>query len=402
MDSDSKLCVVEAEIGQLSIASTTATTMAAMTAKSGAAIKLPERVASVISSLPPATATVTVTIQELVVPSPKLEDTCPEIHLSITPEPAAEFHLFPFLPAELRLKIWHFSFLLAPRTIELHARRTHYAADDENHYSGIGSFGTFSHFSPALSSSASSLSNPAAAGPPPKWQSESRNPAALSVSAEARCAALEFYTVRLPLAYNPADHTTHPTGHGSRGIPDSGKSEWDTWTPSWTKQDDIFVREQPGNMLSSSDRVIYLNLETDTVVLLGDLHFGRLSRLLNWFRDQSQQQQKRPGRPKGTGLKRLAMSVAPFSHQVGAATLRAFARTVFADVEEFVLFMYMGRVPPEGWDGGRVVLEDCKRDGDEYRRFLMGRGGQFREGGGWMVVGKSPLRMVEIRFEDGW
>ena len=95
------------------------------------------------------------------------------------------------------------------------------------------------------------------------------------------------------------------------------------------------------------------------------------------------------------------MSVAPWSHTVGAATLKAFSRTVFADVEEFVLFMYMGRMPPEEWDGGRVLLEECRLD-DNYQRFLMGRGGQFREGDGWMVVGKRPLEMVEIRFENGW
>ncbi|KAM7200385.1 hypothetical protein V8F20_005362 [Naviculisporaceae sp. PSN 640] len=372
MESDSKLCVVEAEMGQLAISPTEA------------AGKLPEPVST--------TTAVTVTIQELP-PSPGL--TCNSVSSPLSPEPITEFHLFPLLPAELRLKIWHFSFLLSPRTIELHARRTHYAADNENHYSGIGAFGNFSGASRERGGGGGER------GPPPKWQSQSRNPAAMSVSAEARFAALEFYRVRLPLAYNPADHTI--AQRISATALDRG-SEWENRTSSsWAKYDDLFVRERPGDLLSSSDRVIYLNPETDMVALLGDLHFGRLSRLLNWFRDQDASTARRgQARGKASGLRRLAMSVAPFSHQVGAATLQAFARTVFGDVDEFVLFMYMGRVPPEEWNGGKVVLEDCKEDDDEYRRFLMGRGGQFRSPGGWMVVGKSPLRMADIRFENGW
>ncbi|KAK4153664.1 hypothetical protein C8A00DRAFT_43482 [Chaetomidium leptoderma] len=251
---------------------------------------------------------------------------------------AGTFTNFRLLPAELRLKIWHMSFL--PRTVELHTRMAHYA-DSETHD------GT------------------------PKCQSQSRNPAALSVNAEARAAALECYTVALPLFAPPSR------------------------TPTF---------ERPGDLLQDSDRVLYLNLEEDTVVLLGDLHYTRLSRLLERFRQMDKPARRRDaGADKGKGLRNLAMSVALWAHEVGgAATLKAFARTVFADIEEFVLFMYSERLPPPGWMGGPCVLEKAAADTDHYRRFVIGRGRQFRVGDGWMVVGQHPMKVADIGFGDGW
>ncbi|KAK4120995.1 hypothetical protein N657DRAFT_578671 [Parathielavia appendiculata] len=215
-----------------------------------------------------------------------------------------------------------------PRTVELHTRRAHYANDDER-------------------------------GATPKWQSQSRNPAALSVNVEARAAALEFYTVTLPL--------------------------------------------------QNSYRVLYLNLEHDTVVLLGDLHYTRLTKLLDWFRMKDRPTSGRPrhsdvagGAGKEKGLRKLAMSVALWAHEVGAATLKAFARTVFADMDEFTLFMYPDRLPPPEWTGGVCMLEEADADADYYRRFIIGRGRQFRVGNGWMVVGQQPMKVAEISFEGGW
>ncbi|KAK4096709.1 hypothetical protein N658DRAFT_501277 [Parathielavia hyrcaniae] len=267
-------------------------------------------------------------------PSRKPEDAAFEATPGAEPEPDSSpgaapgtFPYFPLLPAELRLKIWHMSFL--PRTVELHTRRAHYANDDGR-------------------------------GATPKWQqSQSRNPAALGVNAEARAAALEFYTVTLPL------HNNY--------------------------------------------RVLYLNLEHDTVVLLGDLHYTRLTKLLDWFRAQDR---PAPGRARrrgaagatgeGKGLRKLAMSVALWAHEVGAATLKAFARTVFADMDEFTLFMYPDRLPPPDWTGGSCVLEEADADADYYRRFIVGRGRQFRVGDGWMVVGQQPMKVAELSFEGGW
>ncbi len=224
-----------------------------------------------------------------------------------------------------------------PRTVELHTQRSHYANDVQR-------------------------------GGTPKWQTLSRNPPALSVNAEARVAALERYTVALPLFAPPSK-----------------------------------TFERPGELLQDSDRVLYLDLEQDTVVMLGDLDYTRLTKLLVWFRSADKTPRGRStGAPRGKGLKRLAMSVAVWTHQVGAATLKAFARTVFADVEEFVLFMYTQPVPPPGWMGGPCVLEETAVDADHYRRFVIDRGRQFRVGNGWMTVGQRPMKVADISFENGW
>ena len=256
------------------------------------------------------------------------------------------FHPFPRLPPELRLQIWALSF--TPRVVELHTRRTHYADHDRH------------------------------GGGPTKWLSRSRNPAALAVSAEARAAALEFYTVAIPLAA--------PLAPGQ-------------------------MLERPGDLLSGRDRVLYVNLENDTVAVLGDPSFDRLTRLLTWFRDHDKASSAARAHRRrevgggsygaGRGLRRLALSVAPWAHPSGSRTLRVYARTVYADLDEFVMFMYAEGTPPDSWEGGMVLLAECG-DSDHYKRFLVGRGMQFREGTGWMKVGMNELRVMDIWFEEGW
>ncbi|KAK0609596.1 hypothetical protein B0T17DRAFT_501511 [Bombardia bombarda] len=274
-----------------------------------------------------------------------MAETSEVLTTTTSPSPLTTFPLFPLLPAELRILIFQFSFL--PRTIELHTRLTHYADMDMNHHHDRM----------------------------PKWQSLSRNPAALSVSCEARAAALEFYTVALPLAVPLAPNQT--SGHR-------------------------------GRLLLDSDRVLYVNLEVDMIVLLGaEQHYGRLVGFLDWCRvmDNIADVYSPPPPPppnKGRGIRRLAMSVAPWAHRVGAATLKAFARTVFADMDEFVLFVYAERMPPGNWAGGRCELDEVDGSNYHYREFVTGRGKQFREGDGWMVVGKRPMRVVDLRFVDGW
>ena len=274
--------------------------------------------------------------------SPCPPEIAPESDSTAVSTAAVTFHPFPRLPAELRLKIWHFSF--APRAVELHARRAHYAdGDDDDIRRGIGGGGG------------------GGGSPLPRWQSRSRNPAALAVSAEARAAALEHYTVALPL------------------LP----------------------------LLHDRGRVLYVCPAVDTVVVLGELHFNRLTRLLDWFRTQDISTRGRgKGNGKGRGIRRLAMSAPLWAHDAGAPTLRAFSRTVFADLDEFVLFLYEAYAPPDAWacrgEGGCVLLDEVPTNADYYRRFVLGTGKQFRHGAGWMVVGKRPLKVADLHFVDGW
>ena len=266
----------------------------------------------------------------------------PAVPNGTTIVPATTFPLFPLLPAELRLKIWAFSFV--PRTVELHARRTHYANDDH--------------------------------GDTPRWRSHSLNPPALSVNPEARAAALEHY-IAFPLAGLPV-----------RGVRDVALTGLQTC-------------ERPGDMLRDGDRKLYINVAEDTVVLFSDMNFLRVKRLLDWFRTHDV---GRKGREGARGLRKLAMSVMAWSIAVGAAeTLSWFGRTVFADIDEFYFFMFEDWIPPEAWTGARCELVDVCPEHDYYRRFVMGRGQQFRDRGGWMKVGKRPLKVVEIRFyNEGW
>ncbi|KAK0741394.1 hypothetical protein B0T18DRAFT_440681 [Schizothecium vesticola] len=252
----------------------------------------------------------------------------------VLPTAPTTFLLFPLLPAELRLQIWAASFL--PRTVELHSRRAHYASTDT-----------------------------------PCWHSKSRNPAALSVSAEARAAALAHYRVALPLDALPARHEHHVTLTGLKTC------------------------ERPGDTLRGGDRRLYVDPTHDTVVLCAEVVFLRVKRLLDWFRQQD---------ARGRGLRKLAMSVKAWAISGPAAqALKVFGRTLFGEIDEFYLFFYDDWVPPETWTGARCELVRLSPDEDVYRRFLMGKGRQFRDGDRWIVVGKRPMEVVEIRFHDeGW
>lgn len=236
-----------------------------------------------------------------------------------------KFHLFPLLPAELRLKIWHLSF--EPRVVELHARRSHYAAD-------------FKH------------------GGVDHWQSGCTNPAALSACVEARAAALAHYAVRLPLA----------------------------------AADDPFC-DRAGNTPADLHRVLYVSPAVDTVVILGELDFDRLNSLLSDFR-------RRDG-GEGAGLRHLAVSARWTYHAGVGATMRLFARTMFRDLDEMVVFMFDERNPPDDWVGGVCSLEDCSST-DYYKRYAMGRGRELRDGNSWMVIGKKELRVMDLSFRTGW
>lgn len=95
---------------------------------------------------------------------------------SIPSLPLTNFHAFGNLPPELRIKIWHLSFL--PRVVELHPTWP-------DHATSVNDDGSQKQ----------------------QWQSGCSNPAALSVCLEAREIALEHFRIAYPLA-SPVSGTT--------------------------------------------------------------------------------------------------------------------------------------------------------------------------------------------------
>jgi len=77
-----------------------------------------------------------------------------------------------------------------------------------------------------------------------------------------------------------------------------------------------------------------------------------------------------------------------------------YARTVFRQLDELVLFLFDRRVPPEEWAGGECALADCKGE-REYQRFELGRGAELKVGSDWLTVGRRPLRVMNLIFQDG-
>jgi len=238
-------------------------------------------------------------------------------------EDGSTFPRFADLPAELRLKIWHHSFL--PRVITLHTRKLHYADDSRNR--GV-----------------------------PSWQSRNANPAQLSVSVEARQAAQEHYSVSLPLAVE-------------RTCERAGESPLDR------------------------HRRLFLSPRADVVAVLGELNVVRVQLLLRYLQQQD---------PRRRGLRRLGVSAGCFAHQGGGRSLRVYAKTIFRGLDELVLFMYNERMPPDSWpDGGECDLSDC-RTTDYYRRFVLGRGAELRDGDGWVRVGgrNAELQVADLVFRS--
>ncbi|KAL5347361.1 hypothetical protein ACLOAV_007672 [Pseudogymnoascus australis] len=260
---------------------------------------------------------------------------------------APTFPLFPYLPTEIRLSIWTLSCL--PRTIEIHSPRAHYANP---------------HTTASL-----------APDHPPPFQSRSYNSAVLSVCLEARSTALGVYNIALPLA----SETHHRPPSDQR-------------------------------------RVLYIAADRDTLVLLGDEPAIKVVGLMKWFRNHLAAQSA-----PVTGLSRIGVSAAQFASSQGAQILRYVGRDLFFDVERFVLVIGprpgcgTEQKPPEWWDGGRCGLREFEGEGEEleerghgeeekeqYGGFQRGVGWQFREGGGWMVVGKNRIRIASVYFENGW
>ncbi|KAH7189775.1 hypothetical protein BKA60DRAFT_530983 [Fusarium oxysporum] len=189
----------------------------------------------------------------------------------------------------------------------------------------------------------------------PKWQSRRKNPATLSVNSEARSAALDYYPIKIPLAA-------------------------------------VAPYERAGDSINDLNRVLYINPAVDTIAVLGDLDFRRMSGLLSGLSLSD---------PKGRGLQRLALSASWTYHQGAGDTIRMIVKHMFPGLFELTVFMYDEKMPPIDWAGGVCALEDCSAT-DYYKRYAMGRGQQMRDGDKWMVIGKKEMRVMELTFRHGW
>lgn len=189
----------------------------------------------------------------------------------------------------------------------------------------------------------------------PKWQSGCINPAALSVNLEARAAALEFYAVKFPLAT-------------------------------------IASCEHAGDSIADPSRVLYVNTAIDTVAVLGDLDYRRMSTLFTDWRRYD---------PTGLGLTRLAISASWTYHQGAGDSIRMLMKHMFPELNQLTVFMSMERIPPADWPGGGCSLDDCTYT-DSYKRYAMGKGSEMRNGDKWMIVGKNEIRVMDLNFRVGW
>ncbi|KAK7740926.1 hypothetical protein SLS53_004989 [Cytospora paraplurivora] len=281
------------------------------------------------------------------------------------PPPLATFHPFCDLPTELRIKIWHLTFL--PRVVELHPTRPNYPVI---------------HNDP---------------GRPPQWQSGCSNPAALSVSAEARDIALEHYRIAFPLAADTTEQAPMPFARyaGDTGTYNSSGASAHGKAP--------ILR-----------RVLRVSPVYDTVALLGQgSDFARLSQLLNVSREAD---------PMGVGISRLALSVRGWGYGGSGIQMRNLGRTILKDLEQLTMFMYGERDPPAEWrakgaaldeavlgefrkTGNRCEMLPCEGSSAWYawRVWSGGMGRQFWDKDGRIMrVGRNEIQVMDLEFKDGW
>ncbi len=296
--------------------------------------------------------------------------------------PAASFPGFACLPAELRIKIWQFSFV--PRVVEVHRPKSHYADDY--------------HIDPSVAASRRQwppMPSGAPPGTPPaamlaKWQSCSANPAALAVSSEARACALRHYTAVIRLAANTAC-------------------------------------ERLAEVRLDQHRRLYLAPQADTLAVLGEFSVPQTVELLRHIAVQGRRPRGRKSSSSSNsstankqqwagvdpelasadvnggsgvrGLRRLALSAAFIGYPGSGILLLIYGRTIFQDLEQLVLFLYDDHKPPEDWHDGHCALVDC-RDTYQFRRFQVGRGAELRSSRdrGWITVGQHPIDVLDLAF----
>lgn len=264
--------------------------------------------------------------------------------------PLTNFHKFGDLPTELRIKIWHLSFL--SRVVELHSAWATYNAvvHDESQQQ--------------------------------QWQSGCNNPAALSVCLEAREMALEHFRIAFPLA----------------SITNQRETEIDTYTTILDEK------------ASLRQRVLYISPEHDTVALL-DNDFIKLSKLLNWFRDADRKGLGINSLALSTSGQAYDESVTTdfdrrilrdldhltlFTYSESLPPPEWSARGTSLDEQSLASFRKRGN---------RCELVPCKGVNAWYihKLWRRGKGRQF-----WdhqrknLQVGKNEMRIQDLTFSEGW
>lgn len=146
--------------------------------------------------------------------------------------------------------------------------------------------------------------------------------------------------------------------------------------------------------------------------------FGKLTDLVRSCREAD---------PQWRGLRRLALSVRGWGYGGSAAMLRRLGKTVLAELDQLVLFMYGDYRPPAEWAergaaaaarttetaaldefrtrGNRVVLVPLSGSQAwyEYQIWSAGKGRQFWDASGNIIrVGRNQIEFMELEFHEGW
>lgn len=275
----------------------------------------------------------------------------------VTGPPLNHFDLFGHLPAELRIKIWHLSFL--SRVVELHP--------------------TWLNHAPANQDDGNQQQQ--------QWQSDCSNPAALSVCSEARQMALEHFRIAYPLA-------------------------------SSTTQQETKIGVDPGPRTAFNGepglrrRVLYISPEYDTVALLGqDIDLAKLSDLLDSFRDSDL---------KKIGITSLALSTSGQRNDESITTsfdttvLRDLDQMILFPYGEFMPPTIWSARAAGGDEqsldcfrrvGNKCELVPCRSSNAwyVYKEWRRGKGQQFWDDQKRILqVGKNRLRIQDLEFSTGW
>ena len=263
----------------------------------------------------------------------------------------ATFHAFGNLPPELRIKIWHESFL--PRVVELHPTRP-------NDADAVRDGGGYQQ---------------------QQWQSGCSNPAALSVCAEAREIALEHFRIAYPLT-------------------------------SVTTQPKTKIGTDPISVTGLRRRVLYISPEYDMVALLGqDTDFNKLSQLCALFRDADPRKMGISSLALSTGGPASDQYVTTNSDTTFLQDLNQLILFTYGELMPPSGWSARGNgVGKQSLEcfrkmGNKCEFVPCQSSNAwyVYKKWRSGKGRQFWENRARVLkVGKNRVRVQDLEFSSGW